>query len=485
MRDKGRRGEDREKPPARGNGSDRLNRGGGGKMYPRANYVNATRTMGMPAEYATADGRHLASDPLADRDFLNRPSVIMWPWQDINWGLQSGSNSVLVNAGSYVTSLMFNEIIMELQAARLINLSNVQLQNPVAAPAIGLAYTPTSFQYWLNLYTQAAVVMRACESILAGVEFNYTTSLLANAVQQNMPQLDALCDLLKPIKVPQGLVDHIDRISGFKTLTPSDPVELLGLPTQATLAVDYTNPGLIQTALGQAITTATRLGQPSLGAGTAANYLSDFQLIKSYFALAYGNSASWPTKGVSSNPSDYWQIYGGVSSFYDSTGAKYYSWPNAQGLVNNLVPILCPKGMSPEDGKYMLSLLGMTRYTTDIPGVIAAGSALNSVGLYQTSQAIAAGFGPTSFATYNQGGGVAISTEAAAGAQTTIFSNTELEVNFWLAYDRALVVNAGGGYNADRRSLRDLDIIKGRTTDLDGASVQYLKDMFIKPILGR
>lgn len=458
-----------------------LDRGGQTHRYPRADYATVSGGWGFPQEYQTADGRHLASDPLADRDFTNRPQVVDVPWQNINWIFQSGTTQTVQSATNYMLNDCFGEIIMALQAKRLVNLSNITLANPVPAPVTGLAYPTSSFTLWLNTYCQAALIMRCAESVLAGVEFNYTTSLMAAALQQQLPLLDGLCNLVKVIRVPQPLIDLIDRLSGLKTLTPSDPVIMLGNDTLSGVSRDMTQANNWQAALTDALTFATRLGQPGFNGGVAANFATDYQLIKSNFAMAYGNKAVWPKKGVSSNPAEYWQAYGSVTSYIDTVANKFYLWPQtASGLM---VPILTPKKMDVADGKYMMSEIGFSRYCTDIPGTTSVATSPNSVGLYNVHNAQAAGFTTMSFGVYNSTGGLANSTEQGAAAATTVFTNTELEAFAWLPYSRGELITFASAYGSDRRQFKDLDIIKGRPADLDAATQQWCKDIFIMPIL--
>jgi len=466
-------------------GEKALDKGGRVKIYPGNKTArHAPFMQRLPVVVKQYDGRSIASDPFTDRDFINKPSVMLYPWKDINIAAQMGANSDTVGStySNYVQNVLFNDIVRALQSQRLINLSNISLQNPVAAPAFPTAFTVTSYQAWWNYYLKAALIIRALESCYVAGDINFTLSQIAAVVQANKTQLDAVAAQLKAFKVPQAIITWVDRLSGVKLTNDNEPAIIYGTEQSAVGAdtVDLTLSVSISSMINDAQLFVTRLVNPGFSSGPGANYSTDFQTITSTHALAYGNQADWPVKGVSHDASEYWQGYGAAAVYKDTVAVLNFSWPNS--AVLDMIPILVPEGMTEEDGMFMASMLGMVRYCSDPDGTTTA-TTPNLCGVYTQTGAQNAASDPMGGAIYSQVGSIAHFVETGAAAATTVFTNIELEHNFWLPYARAEVTTAAGGYNADRRALRDLAIVKSRRSDLWEASIIAIQQWFLGSLL--
>jgi len=470
--------------PAPGAGkTSSLDRGGRVRIYPanktekRASYM--TR---LPVVVKQYDGRSIASDPFTDRDFINKPAVMQYDWQDINIAAQMGAtgDSAAATYAGYVQNTMFNDIIRSIQSQRLINLSNITLNNPVAAPAFTTAFTVTSFQAWMNYYMKAALIVRCLESVYAAGDISFTLSQMASAVTQNKQQLDAVAATLKTFKVPNKLIAWIDKLSGVKITNDNEPAVIYGMQAAGAVITDLTVSANVAGVIAAAEVFITRLVNPGFGAGPGANYAADFATITSNFALAYGNQAVWPVKGASTSPMEYWQGYGWAAEYTNTTTSTFFTWPNSN--VVDMIPILVPEGMSEEEGMFMASMLGGVRYCSDAEGSAIAGTP-NMCGVYTLVGTQNAGFNNMTGGIYSQVGSASSFNEAGAGAATTVFTNIELEFDFWLPYARGIVTTTAGGYNADRRALRDLAIVKARRQDLWDASLIWIQECFLGELL--
>lgn len=431
-------------------------------------------------------GRIETTDFLFERDFTSRPAVYVYPLWDVNWTFQSGVTTVDAQAttlSTYVTN-MFNDILRTLQAQRLVNVSNVALANLTPAPVFNVAYVPTSMQALLRLYCLGASTVRMLESLLIAGDFNFAMSRIADAVMNNLQQLEAVSRKLRGFRVPPLLIDLIDKAVGVKVLDNDSPAMVYGNPlTSIGLQLDLTVPANIAAIITLADNFLTQCVNPGFNGGSGANLANDFQLIWSLFGNAYGMSGVWPTAIVSHDPGEYFQGFTSAIQ-WDHTGAPghWFGVPNTS--VVDMVPTLLPKGINDDLAKYYLSLLGYQKYTPEAPGVVTDVVAPNFVGLFAMNNGatpmVAAS--ATSMVFYSQNATFTNSPQQGGAARQLNWQNSETSAWYWASPADDEVLTAAM-YTSDQRYTNQLDLIKTRRIDMIDATQARLESIFVTSVL--
>jgi len=463
------------------NANSSIDRGGRRAPYEHLQ-LGSTYRIPEPVLRELYNGRRMGTDVYIERDFANRAGAYILPYGDVNWAFQSG-DTPNVNLGSLGNWMgqMFTSILRTVQAQRLINISNVSLANPTPAPSYPVSYIPNSVQAWLRTYCIGAMLTRMFESCLVAGDLNYVMSLISDSVMQQLQLLEAVSRKLRGIRVPQPLMDLIDKASGVKMIDDySTPIIYGSFINPQT---DFTVTANVNSLLLSADQFLSQTVNPGLGGGPGANMANDFQIIQSMFALAYGAGPTWRDKGVDFNVGEYYQAYGAAAQWRDTTATAHW-YVNPSIAISPFVPILIPKEASEEDAKHLMSLMGVGRYSTDAVPLLDT-STPNIAGIFPlayTTHPVAAGFG-FNFGRYTPAGTFSAINEVGTAVALTDWTTDELELMAWLAYARGQNITPGTTYGSDRRVFSEFDIIKMRDVDLIDATQDALEDTFISTIL--
>jgi len=434
-------------------------------------------------------GRTAGTDIPFDRDYVNKSSVVLWPNCAITWQFGNGVDSFNgVSTLQPIVNSMYSNIVRELQARRLITIRDTVLDNLTPNPVYPGNLQPLSLSAWLNSYTVAFLGIRALESILASADYNYTTSLLAAAVNQNLPQLEAAARQLRLFPVPQMLVDLLDKLCGVKIrdAESSETAIIYGLPQLITTGMpDYTLAATVGTALNIIqIALSTLANIPAANPG-GVNQNADFQRINNTFALAYGNQYQIGEKGVSNDPAEYYMMLNSGFLWVDTTSAKQYELPNptqaVQGSSTGIIPTLVHKSTTDEQAKYALSLFAGWRYSTDTFG-LANATLPNGIGLYQNPNPYASATA-SNFVTYDPNGGYHSVLENGAAAKTVSWEDPMIELSLWLPPAALELITGNSPMAEERRTFSGFDIVKPRVSDMIDATAYWLYNCFLDSIV--
>jgi len=277
-----------------------------------------------PIIATTYSGRTFGTDVPADRILTDRGQAYLFAYEANTMSLSPNSVTPPTGIANYQAYLnQFYPLIVR----ELLEKQNFYFRDPVLT-------TPNNFTAFLDQIFFPFLIVRSLEACLNSGNYNYTTSLMASAVQQNESQFRAVKQKLMSIPMPQLLVDLWDRLCGIKALDGNAPLHIYTVMNTLGTVPDLTVPATVLSLINTAQT----------GINAALVGTTDFQQCINVFARAFG-PASFPTKGIEFDTIAYDFIYNYCFTFTDSTGAKHYTAPNGVTL-NPLCPILVRKGFA-------------------------------------------------------------------------------------------------------------------------------------------
>jgi len=432
-----------------------------------------------PETYAMATGRVAGTDLMQDRGLPARLSAIsfnmQFQWEGaakVHW-FQTSTVTDDANVdnviGGFVTNL-FNYIVRELASHRnrLFAVRDTTLAN---------SGTFNSFPSWMQNYSTAFCILRCLQSLLGATDFNYGMSLIAAAVNTQLPRLLSDLDRLMMFSAPKGYTDCLDRLCGVKALDRYAPPIIAGLlyPSGG-ITLDLTNNANIATLLGNAETCLSAL-TTGVG-GISASAPADAQAISNIMGYAYGDTDIPLEKGVSYDEAEYWAHAAMVASFGDTTAAKNFSFPNSNVATPgaNVIPMVVPREYSGPMLTQYLSLLRPAVYSVDpLAGIVNTASP-NQVGL-TANWLTAATFQNTMLGTYNQAGVFSNQLFRAAGTYITRYSDA-FNILWWAPEATAEVTD----YTLDARNYQGLDVLWIPRDWLIDETIMQLEEYFLEPL---
>lgn len=421
----------------------------------------------MPKTYVIGSQRTLATDAIRDRVLGDKTSVFMNVTNGAFWSpainVAFSQNTVgdpTVNTLYSQIVNMYPMIVRQLESQRLMFVRDTVLDNTGTS----------SLASWLNTYCTAFLYLRGLEGFLNAGNFNYTTSLISNAINQSLFRLEADLRRLYSYAVPPMLVTFLDRLCGPKALDTDSTVVANKVHNTAGPDDISLNTGVIQD-LVNAEAALTLLTAPP------AAQVADYQRIANTFALAYGEPVVPEPKTLVIDPIEYALVVGCASTFHDTVAAKDFSYPNLFATTTGQIPVLVPKGGGAGIDQ-LFSLLRTAIYTAD---PIAGGlDSLISIQIGLCPNTIITG-GGSNFLVYTQGGVVAQTDSHGVAAVIIGYNSALATMQVWASEAAHEDVN----YLQDVRDFRDWDILYVTNDLLTDETSLLIEKMFLDPIIRR
>jgi hypothetical protein len=358
-------------------------------------------------------------------------------------------------------------IVRNLMIDGNIAMKDTTLQNPTGIDSLGA---------WLNIYIAAFGTIRAAQGALAIGNFNYTTSLIADAANRNIFAIQSALRRLRSFSVPPMLIEFLDRLCGPKIGSEDDPVVfpiiLNAMPTSTVLG-DLTNANFWTTQLALAETNLSSLNNNTV---TPA-LIPDFQAIGNTFAMAYGTPDIPLDKDPEQDPCVYLMWRSQNASWVDTTGAKTYTWPTVNPATGfaGIFPLLIPRDYKGPALRQAMSHFKGGLFSADSSAGVADTALGNQVGLLNNQGALTQG---TLIMNYKQDGVAILGTATSAGVQVLSYVSPYLEMVNWSS-------EAGGqatDYGADARALQGIDRVYVTPLEMVSETNYLMESMFLEPV---
>jgi len=353
-------------------------------------------------------GRHVATDVIADRVMTSKPLLLQIGGGQVSWVtsgapphyLQPNANIAASTVDANVDAIfgqfsisLYSTIVRTIEAQRLNVVRDTVLDNSNAA-------NPDSFGYFMSNYIAAFLTLRNLEALVNAGNYNQATTLISNAVNQNLMRLMADLDRLYQIPMAPNFMVLLDRLCGPKGLDESEPLIMVQLG-QGTTSLDLTGASNVTTVLGNAEAFLNNIFTPPAGMS------ADMNRILNTFAMAYGETAPPEPKHISFDPTEFALLATQAITWRGLTSLNMFSAPSAviaSSVFKDNVPILVPKDSDhTSDGvKQLFSLWRPSTWiNSPAAGRVSAAHMPNSVGLWDNTAAVNSG---TLFTTYIQSG---------------------------------------------------------------------------------
>lgn len=345
-------------------------------------------------------GRIIGTDIVEDRVLTGRPSVFIVASNGCNWvnfnptaylfgGFTTGDTDITNEFGTFSKSL-YSQICRVIEAQRLRVLRDTILDN--ANPT-----NTDSFGYFMQQYTNAFWGLRGLAGWVNAGNFNMSTALISNTINQVLMRLKADLDRLNSIPMSPSYMRAMDRLCGPKALDADSVV--VGMQWGfGSVTTDMT-----QLANIQAMLTNMETALNNILASPPVNMGADMNRILNTLAIAYGETAPFEPKEIVIGPEEYGLFATQAISYLDTTALKLFSQPTSTLYVGGALPILIPKDAdhSSECVQQYLSLWRPAAFSKDAVAGIANTSAAGQFGI--TGNNLAVGHG-TDYLVYGQNG---------------------------------------------------------------------------------
>jgi len=299
-----------------------------------------------------------------------------------------------------------------------------------------------SLAYAINQYCFSFLQLRGLQGCLGAGNVNYTMSLIANAVNQNIFALEGALRRLMTYAVPPKLVRYLDRMCGPIMWSEDDPIIIAGVGSATS---DFTTSAAISSIITGAVQSLA-----NLTTGNGAGGQNDAQAIWNTFAIAYGSPDIPVSKEVQFDPMAYCMQLFQCGSYRNDTTTLTYTWPNVNG--DTVIPLMIPRGASGECLEQAFTLLRPSVYSPDaVAGFNTAAALPCQVGLVSNVPANGVG---TSGGYYPQSGAVAQVVNHQAGTKVFPFTDSSLELVPWIPLSGLTTTT---NYQADARIFQSID----------------------------
>jgi hypothetical protein len=172
----------------------------------------SSATIAKPSLITLASSRVAGTELIRDRIRPQLPQLWM-PWCSTFGPVMAGTNyfqdgtnlDTVVNTQlGPVFKQMYSAIVRELQIVSNRFIRDTVLDNS--------GTITDSFGYWVSGYSEAFTTLRGLQGALYSGSFNYSASLLANSINQNLPALEGALRMLYTFSVPPMLVRFLERM---------------------------------------------------------------------------------------------------------------------------------------------------------------------------------------------------------------------------------------------------------------------------------
>jgi len=426
----------------------------------------------LPSKYEIATTREVSTEVIRDRIRPQLPQVWM-PWTSTFGPVMTGTNyfqdgtnlDTVVNAQlGPVFKQMYSAIVRELEIVGNKFIRDTVLDNS--------GTITDSFGFWVSSYSQAFTTLRGLQGCLGMGNYNYSCSLIANSVNQNLFALEGALRLLHTFSVPPMLVRFLERMCGPIASGKDDPLIIAGVNSIAPIASILT-PANVATMIAGAVSELQQCG-----AGSALLAPADAARICNIFSMAYGTPDIAVDKGIQTDPCTYGMHVWQAGTYHNSTSNLAFTWPNINVTsLGPIVPIVVPNGANGEAVHQLFSLWRTPVYSVDpIAGLAATGANVPSqIGWTTNTPSTILG---TGIEWFNQSGAFANSDNEAAGPITYSYSNPESQLLPWVVLSGV----AAADYSVDTRSWPDFNVVWVSRDLLVEETNYLLENMFLEPI---
>jgi hypothetical protein len=426
-----------------------------------------------PNLYKSATGRVFATEVIRDRIMAGKTAV--WaPWTDtmgpVTAGtvyFQTGTNPDVTvnNALGPLFLSMYGAIVRELMIDGNIAMRDTTLANS--------GTITDSFGFWVAQYSTAFCLLRGLQGCLGMGNFNFSASLIANAVNQNIFALEGALRQLMTFSVPPKLIQYLDRMCGPKANSEDDPLIIAGINDAAGGGADLTLSGTITSIIA-----AAQVTLKILASGSANLAPADAQAICNTFAMAYGTPEIPVSKEIEYDECVYAMHKFSAGAYRNSTTSLTFTWPN----INNptpVVPIVIPRDYTGPALEQVMSLWRPGLYSVDpIAGESTTGANIPEITGWTSN--VASATAGSAISVYNNDSTFTALTNVGAGTHVYTYSDPALELLPWVAEAGVAAAN----YASDTRIWDGLDRIYMTVNELVDETMYLVEEMFLNPIRG-
>lgn len=435
--------------------------------------VSGLSAMSKPILFTGHSGREYGTDTYADRVQTALPQVLFVALQNDPTGL-GYDRGLQTLAGTLDTAVsgvigaqlkgMYGNIVRSIQSKGR-TVRDTFLDEPAGTQPAG------SLCIWLNDWSAAYCTLVGMLHLLKHADFNIVARNISNAIEINLPRLEADLVKLMSYPVPPKWIRMLDKVTGPKFWDHNGPLYFImpGADSAGT-ALDMTLSATIVTLLGVAETNLSVLD-------TYFNNSPDMIRISNTFGIAYGRDrAVIPTsKGPVNDPTSVAMILGQAVTNADSTAVKLFTYPNINatnkggGTIGSQIPMWLPPDAT--DADLFLSLLRTVVYSVDAIAGIAGAVVPDQVGLFFNYSGLATT--GTVFGSYDQTFAFSSHSYTHAGP-VTVAEDDATTAMFW-AYEAQ---NEATAYKTavDKHDLVRVNVQVNRLLD---ETVLMLEDIFI------
>lgn len=443
--------------------------------------LGKTEVPGVPRPnlYTAGSGRVFSTEVVRDRIMTAKPTLFSPQWspqwnegagvyfQQAGTNQDAGVNSVIGGISKEMYSIIVRALMID---------GNIAMRDTTLANA---GTGADSLSNWLMNYMQAFGLIRAAQGALSIGNFNYTTSLIADAANRNIFAIQAALRRLRTYAVPPMLVEFLDRMCGPKIGTEDDPI-IFPMPAIAS-PTTIGNSDLTTAAAWASALTLAETQLTNLAIGTATCPAADAQAICNTFGQAYGTPDIPLDKAPEQDPCVYLMWRTQVYTFSDTSAtAKTFSWPNASAGLNvpGSFPLLIPRDYKGSALRQAMSMFRGNAYSIDpVGGLSNVSSLANQVGWVGNQQSSATG---SVAIYYNQNGAGIVVAGTNSGPKTYGYNSSELEMELWSG-------EAGleaADYNSESRAFQDMDRVYITTQQILNETSYLQEVMFLEPLRG-
>jgi hypothetical protein len=431
----------------------------------------------VPQLAESFSGRRLATDIGRDTVMVNRPSAVIFCNNGCNWIASTSlhwfqNNSVAVGSIDAVADALLGTLSRELYS-NIVRIIEAQRLRVVRDTTLDNGGTPAdSMGYFMQQWGQAFWGLRGLQGWLNAGNFNETTALIAQAINQNLFRLKSDLDRLASISMSPTWMRFMDRLCGPKAFDVNSVVVGSQWGNGAN-ALDLTLTASIQTIL-----TACEGALNNILNAPPAAMANDMQRILNTFAIAYGEVSPVEPKELVIDPVEYFLQVNQAISFADTVAAKIFTAPNtATQFYGPNIPILLPRGVdySSEAVKQTFTLIRPGVYTNDSNAGVGIANAAQQVGISGNNLAVGQG---TQFAAYIQNGSFTPGNQTGGAAITNLFYMIN-DLDVW----GATATSESTNLTNETRSWEDYEIFYTPTTYLAEETEYIISKMFVDDIV--